>query len=245
MNSVAEHLVAALRSCAHAYVAGDQVPPCAVLWLDPDRLWEPIVPDLLPHLPELFVMGAYGPEKRTGPSLWLRCIEARAVEGASPDGATPIFYLPGVTQERLRSTEDCPKDLMALVELQYRGTVWLHADGEEWTPHAFLASKHGGLGLTIGKDRATLEALTGALPALMAESVSQLRNRSLESDFFNALVAPDAPGLLLRWLSDPEAFKQRRADAEWKAFCEQCKTDFRFDPVKEGPLKGGAVSESR
>ncbi len=45
------------------------------------------------------------------------------------------------------------------------------------------------------------------------------------------------PGLLLRWLSDPEAFKQRRSDAEWKAFCEQCKTDFRFDPVKEGPLK--------
>lgn len=59
MNSVAEHLVATLRACAHAYVAGDQVPPCAVLWLDPDRLWESVVPDLLPHLPELFVMGAY------------------------------------------------------------------------------------------------------------------------------------------------------------------------------------------
>ena len=55
-------------------------------------------------------------------------------------------------------------------------------------------------------------------------------------------MAPDATGLLLRWLSDPEAFKQRRSDAEWKAFCEQCKADFRFDPVKEGPLKAAQLS---
>jgi len=245
MNSVAEHLVATLRACAHAYVAGDQVPPCAVLWLDPDRLWEPVVPDLLPQLPELFVLGAYLPKRRTGPSLWLRCIEARAVEGASPDGATPIFYLPGVSQERLRSTEDCPKDLMALVELQYRGTVWLHADGEEWTPHAFLSSKHGGLGLDVGKDRATLEALAGALPAVMSEPVSQLRNRRLESDFFNELVAPDATGMLLRWLNNPELFRERHAEAEWKAFCEQCRADFRLDPVKDGPLKAASLLANR
>jgi hypothetical protein len=51
--------------------------------------------------------------------------------------------------------------------------------------------------------------------------------------------------LLLRWLSDPEVFKQRRSDAEWKAFCEQCKADFRFNPVKEGPLKAAKLLADR
>src|SRR5271157_961894 len=28
-----------------------------------------------------------------------------------------------------------------------------------------------------------------------------------------------------------------RSDTEWKAFVEQCKTEFRFDPAKDGQLK--------
>ena len=123
--------------------------------------------------------------------------------------------------------------------------MWLHVNGKEWTPYAFLVSKHGGLGLDVAKDQATLDALAGALPTLMAEPISQLQGRRLDSEFFNGLVAPDATGLLLRWLSDPEAFKQRRSDAEWKAFCEQCKADFRFDPVKDGPLKAAKLLAER
>jgi hypothetical protein len=41
----------------------------------------------------------------------------------------------------------------------------------------------------------------------------------------------------LRWLSEPETFKQRRSDTEWRAFCGQCKAEFRFDPSSEGPLE--------
>jgi len=44
----------------------------------------------------------------------------------------------------------------------------------------------------------------------MGESISHLQGWRLGSEFFNALVAPDATGLLLRWLADPEAFKQTR-----------------------------------
>jgi hypothetical protein len=79
----------------------------------------------------------------------------------------------------------------------------------------------------------------------MTESISQLQNRRLDAEFFNELVAPDAAGLMLRWLSDPETFKQRRSDAEWKAFCQQCKTDFRFDPDKDGPLKAAQLLAGR
>ena len=244
-ETLGQRIGTALRTTAQAYAAGDQVAPCAVLWTDPERLWECVMPELQPMLPELFLLGSYAPEKHTGPALWLRCIEARIVEGAPPVGTTPIFYLPGISREKLRAAEDCPQELAALVELQYRGVMWLHVNGKEWTPYAFLVSKHGGLGLDVAKDQATLDALAGALPSLMAEPLSQLQGRRLDSEFFNGLVAPDATGLLLRWLSDPEAFKQRRSDAEWKAFCEQCRADFRFDPSKDGQLKAAKLLAER
>jgi hypothetical protein len=245
MNTFAEQLSVTLRTTGQAYAAGDQVAPCAVLWPDPERLWESVMPELQRMMPELFLLGSYAPAKGTGPALWLRCIESRVIEGAPSAGTTPIYYLPGISREKLRAAEDCPKELAALIELQYRGVMWLHVNGREWTPYAFLVSKHGGLGLDVAKDQLTLDALAGALPTLMAESISQLQSRRLDAEFFNELVAPDAIGLMLRWLSDPETFKQRRSDAEWKAFCQQCKTDFRFDPVKDGPLKAAQFLAER
>jgi hypothetical protein len=123
--------------------------------------------------------------------------------------------------------------------------MWLHVNGKEWTPYAFLVSNHGGLNLDVARDQATLDALAGALSSLMAEPLSQLQGRRLDSEFFNGLVAPDATGLLLRWLGDPTAFTQRLSGAEWKAFCEQCKADFRFDPIKDGPLKAAQLMADR
>src|ERR1019366_6344925 len=229
MNPLAEQLAATLRTASQAFAAGDQVAPCAVLWPDPERLWECVMSELGPILPELFLLG----------------IEARFIEGAPSAGSTPIFYLPGISREKLRAAEDCPQELAALVELQYRGVMWLHVNGKEWTPYAFLVSNHGGLKLDVAKDQATLDALARALPTLISEPLSHLQGKRLDSEFFNGLVAPDATGLLLRWLSNPEAFKQHRSDAEWKAFCEQCKADFRFDPVKEGPLKAAQFLADR
>jgi hypothetical protein len=244
-ETVGQGLLAHLRSTAQAYAAGDQVAPCAVLWPDPERLWECVMPALQSMTPELFLLGSYAAEKRRGPALWLRCIEARVVEGSPAAETAPIFYLPGVSREKLRAAEDCPPELAALVELQYRGMMWLHVNGKEWTPYAFLVSNHGGLGLDVAKDQATLDALAGALPSLISEPLSQLQGRHLDAEFFNVLVAPEVTGLLLRWLGDPGAFKQRRSDAEWKAFCEQCKTEFRFDPVTDGPLKAAKLLGDR
>ena len=235
-DTLSHRLVAALRSTAQSYAAGDQVAPCAVLWTDPERLWESVMPAVQAQLPELFLLGSYAPEQRTGPALWLRCIDARRVDGAPPAGTAPILYLPGISREQLRVAEDCPPELAALVELQYRGALWLHVNGKDWTPYAFLVSKHGGLDLDVAKDQPTLDALTGALPSLLTIPLPQLQGR-LDSEFFNALLAPDATGLMLRWLSDPDGFKQSRSAAEWKAFCQQCKADFALDPAKDGPLK--------
>src|SRR5258708_5782767 len=123
-KTLGETLTESLKSAAQAYAVGDQVAPCAVLWADPDRLWEPIIPELQAMLPELFIFGSYAPEKRRGPAVWLRCIEARVVDGAPAEGTAPIMYLPGVSREKLRAAEDCPPELTAFVELQYRGVLW-------------------------------------------------------------------------------------------------------------------------
>ena len=244
-ETLGQRVVAALRTAAQAFAAGDQIAPCAVLWPDPERLWERIVPQLQALTPELFVLGAYAPEQRTGPALWLRCLEARSLAAAPATGITPVFYLPGISREQLRAVEECPPELAALVELQFRGTLWLHINGKEWTPYAFLVSKHGGLGLEVARDQSTLDALGGAFPTLFDEPVSHLQTRLLDAEYFNELVAPDASGLLLRWLSDPTAFKQRSSATEWKAFGQQCKTDFRFDPDKDGPLKAAHLLADR
>lgn len=244
-ETLSQRLIAALRTTAQSYASGDQVAPCTVLWTDPERLWESVMPALQEMLPELFLLGGYAPEQRTGPALWLRCIEARQVDGAPPAGTTPICYLPGVSRAMLLPAEDCTQELAALVELQYRGAMWLQANGKDWTPYAFMVSKQGGLNLEVAKDQATLDSLSGALPSLMAEPLSQLQGRRLNSEFFNALVAPDPTGLLLRWLSDPDAFKQNRSAAEWMAFCQQCKADFSVDPTKDGPLKAATLLAGR
>ena len=97
----------------------------------------------------------------------------------------------------------------------------------------------------MARDQATLDALAGALQTLLAEPLAQLQGRRLDAEFFNAMLAPDATGLLLRWLSDPEGFRQQQTQAEWQAFCQQCKADAGFDPVKAGPLKAAGLLAAR
>jgi len=238
-------LSTSLRSAAQAFTPGDQTPPCAVLWLDPERLWTAVLPQLQVLLPELYQLGPYAPAQRIGPALWLRCIEGRTVEGAPPVGTTPVFYLPGVGRETLRAVEDGSMEVAALVELQFRGNLWLHANGKEWTPSAFLVSKHGGLGLDVAGDQATRDALLRSLPQLLEQPLDRLQGRRLDADFFNELLAPDLVGLLLRWLGDPEGFKSRHSSAECEAFGHQARGEYALDVIKDGPLKAARLLAGR
>ena len=38
----------------------------------------------------------------------------------------------------LRAVEDCPRALQPLAELQYRGVIWTHRNGRDWTVAGFL-----------------------------------------------------------------------------------------------------------
>lgn len=244
-RTIGTAILEALRSAAKAYAPGDQVAPCAVLWLDPDQLWTPVISELRQTMQELFVLGSYASEERSGPALWLRCVEAGTVPESPGVGITPIFYLPHVKLDQLRDLESVTSNLAPLAEMQYRGTLWLHPNGKEWTPFAFLISGHGGLGLDIPRDQATQDALLRAMPKLLQERVDDLRGKVLDAEFFNELIAPDTAGLILRWLNDPEGFRKRTSSPEWKAFCQQCRGDYRFDPEKDGPIRAAELLANR
>jgi len=195
-------------------------PPAALLWTDADGQWAPLIPTLQKALPQLYALGAYAPEDRRGPVIWLRCIVERTLpEVSPPEGVVPILYLPKVSRQDLRAAGDCPAHLQPLIELQYRGAVWHQRNGRDWTVEAFLTSDDA-LGLYLARDSRTHEALLRALPLLATEPITGLRGRRLEADDFDRLAIGDPVRDLLTWLSDAEAFQARCDAGRWATFRE-------------------------
>jgi hypothetical protein len=243
-DTVGQELARRVRG-AGAYTVGDQVPPAAILWPDGEKRWAGVLSELKGLIPELYSLGAIAPADRTGPAIWLRCIEARTVEPAPPSGRTPVFYLPGVSRHTFRAVEECTSELEPLIELQFRGAVWTHPNGRDWTPFAFLTSAHGGLGLEVLGDPDTAVALDRALAMVLKERIADLSAEKIDAQFLNMLLAPDLPVEILRWMNDPAAARKRKADSEWQAFCAQCGADYRLHPEKDGELHAAELLGNR
>lgn len=240
--TILEHLTAKIRSVA-AFNSAVQTEPECILWPDPDKQWLGIIPDLLAHIPELLLFGDYDPEKRTGPAIWLRCAIAGEID--IPAGAKPIIYMPGIGRQLLRDVRNCPARLQPLVELQYRGTVWSQINSKDWTILAFLKSDQGGLGLNVAQDNETKTAIQLSLRHLLGEDLDVLKGKHLGKDFFNTLLTGDAVRELLSWLDRGEAFREDKDESAWKAFVSVCKSNYAFDPQKEGVLAGAAKLANR
>jgi hypothetical protein len=190
-------------------------------------------------MPELLVLGKYHVESRSGPAIWLRCVIAgQANDDVSlPADLIPVVYLPGVSRQDLRAVEACPEELKPLAELQYRGVIWSQLNAKDWTILAFLKSEQGGLGLDVAQDSDTKRALQLAVGRLLDEDVAFLEGKRLERDFFNTLLSGRDPVKdLLSWLDAGDSFKSVRDEGEWSAFIEVCKSQFSFDPRKDGIL---------
>jgi hypothetical protein len=81
--------------------------------------------------------------------------------------------LPGVARSDLRAVEECPRELRPLAELQYRGIVFGHPNGKDWSPAAFLSNS---LGVEIpGGAR---DSLARALPEMLDREAGDLRAMS-------------------------------------------------------------------
>lgn len=217
-----------------------EVTPAAILWPDADGQWQALIPQLRALVPQLFVLGAYAPELRQGPAIWLRCVIERALpEVPLAERVVPVVYLPNVSRQTLRAVEECPENLKPLVELQYRGTVWCQRNGKDWTVEAFLVSEDAGLALDVAKDAQTRRALLGALAQLAVTPLSRLRGKRLEAEDFDKLMIEDTPRNLLEWMNDPRGTRGKWDDAHLPAFRSRCKAEYGFDPDSDGELVAG------
>ena len=226
-------LIDKLRGCN---VHGDaEEPPVAILWTDPRSEWKPLIPLLRQQLPELLCLGDYDPEHGQGPALWLRCLVDRSLPASDAAARIPLVYLPGVSRQELRAGEGCPWALEPLIELMFRGSLWLQRNGRDWTLSAFLGSGDA-LGLDLANDQTTKAALSRALSELAVVPLEQLRGKKLEADDFDALLADDPIRDLLQWMADPQAFQLRCGEERWSALTSIWKKDLKFDPAKDGEL---------
>lgn len=241
MGTLLEAVRASLIETAR-HNPGDATAPASILWTDSDGQWKPLVELLRPLMPELLTLGEYNPEERVGPAIWLRClvepsVRERSFEGITwPAEAVPVVYMPGVSRQLLRATEDCPSELRPIVELQYRGVTWKQRNGRDWTIEAFLVSSDGGLGLDVARDAATKRSMQGSLSRLSLTPTANLTGRHLEAEDFNLLMVGDPVRELLNWMSNPSAVTNAWDDEKWTAFRDQCRQDYGFDPEKDGEL---------
>lgn len=222
--TVREALVTALKDAVQKH-GPEEVAPVAVAWTDKDSLWQSVVPTLRSELPGLLTLGAYDTSTCTGPAIWIRCLLAGTL-GSEPTQPS-VVYLPEVARATLRDTEDCPRPLQPLVELQFRGVLWSHPNGKDWTPAAFLAQ----LGLDVAPDKATRSAIQERLPRLLDSDIEELQSlgrldahkvRNLDSDW---------PSDILAWMQKPT---ERGAD--WSTFRAACQASYGFDPESDGEL---------
>jgi len=237
--NVLSALVRALRSAADVQTDDVPCPPVCVLWPDKERLWEAVVPRIQGEMPELFLLGGYAPEKRTGPALWLRCALAGQVAGVAwPENLTPVIYMPGFGRQDLRASESCPPEIRLLIEYRYRGKLWVQPHARDWTPMAFLKNASCGLGLDVPQNGETESALQLAMGRFLDEDPSTLRGRRLDKEYFNLLLMGGDPARdILLWLDQDEGFRANRSEGEWGAFASICLSHVAFDPRKGGVLK--------
>ena len=236
-ETVVDRLIEDLR--AKDMALDGQERPAAILWTDPGAEWRPLVEAMQTRVEELLVLGDYAPDRRTGPAIWIRCLVDRTLdEPALPERRAPILYLPGVARQDLRAGEECREDLKPLVELMFRGTLWLQHNGSDWGVRTFLTSTRS-LGLDIAGDRATTQAMLRALPEVAVSPVAQLSGRRLEADDFDQMLRPDVVRDVLRWMGDPDSAKARMTISGWGAFCSRCRDELDYDPETEADVTAG------
>ena len=215
-ETVLEALMERLR--ARTDRVGADAPAAAVLWPDEHRQWEPLIPLIRAELP-IITLGPWDPASLTGPAYWIRCVVDQALTLSSQPSGTQVIYLPGFARTDIRAMEDAPEALKPLAELQYRGATFAQTNGRDWTIAAFLESRMNGLGIEIGADQKTRDALLRARSLIMTTGIDELRAAApLRAPFFDELLSPDLDRDVLRWLNDRSAFEASQTLEERSAF---------------------------
>lgn len=245
-ETLLDQLEASIRE-ALAYNDSAEVPPVALLWPDRNRQFTDAAQRLRPRLP-LLTFGELDVGHAQGPAYWLRCAIAGTVPVEIPDGipdGIPVVYLPGVGRDDVRAIEECPRELAPIAELQYRGQWFAHPSGKDWTVRAVLSNRERGLGHEIAEDAATSDTLLAAFGRLLELPTRRLKSQHIDAEFLRRLLNPDPAGSLLEWLDDPNGFKTRLNETQWRTFVAQSKAQYGFNPASEGEVIGGRLLGER
>lgn len=223
-ETLAQAVLASLNASGN-FNSADQVAPAVILWPDSTRQWEAIATQLTRQGANILTLGGYMPSARRGPAIWIRGELAEM----APDAAV-ILYLPGISRSAIVNLEECPGELRPLGELQFRGNWWLN-DGDEWTPSDFLTAI---IRVHVRSDVSTHEALALALAQLSLLPTAELiRQKTIDVSYLNTILVPDPTKQLLLWMDGEGAVGDAKED---KAFTSLCRSEYHFDPKKDGVL---------
>lgn len=162
-----------IRTCVR-YDPVVETPPVAILWFDPHREWEPILPLIRKQL-AILTLGEYIPEERSGPAIWIRCMLARDLDDRISPGSAPVIYFPGIDDKNFLYEEKRPDELQPLTELIYRGCVWVCEKGTPWNVDSFFRDSQTGPGIQARDDDFTRKAMLRALPNLCDLTIPKLK----------------------------------------------------------------------
>lgn len=250
MTTVRAELGAALRAVAARFDAGSQVAPAAVLWPDPDRVWDRVIGQVQESVPVLVLAESHEPGTAVGPAIWVRAMLSGAdsegsVAAGDPvlglpdslaprDGGNPwVIYLAGVSRSEIDGDQSASAALAPLVELAHRSVWWLQSNQQPWTPQAFLRSQDG-LRLKVAQDAATRSAISDVLDVLLDQDVERLREHTIDASRLLALVVPDDVRELLAWMNDPDATRARtQAAGTWTALVGTVRSSYGLDVEKD------------
>ncbi|MGB4201950.1 MAG: BREX-1 system phosphatase PglZ type B [Candidatus Methanoculleus thermohydrogenotrophicum] len=245
MTTLLDAIEDAIRAAIKNYDRGDTIPPVALLWPDPTGEWQPVATLLREErgLP-IITLGDYDPGRWQGPAIYLRClIEGTLPEAGLPDDETPIIYLPGHSRIELRNIGDCPEPLRPLAELQYRGAIWSHRNGRDWTVAGFLQAH---LDIATTTDQETKAALRSTVGKLCNEPLRSIRaHQPLNAAYLASLTQSDYQKQILLWMNSPQEEKERIGAERWPLLRYMYKADYGFDPHTDGVATAAVLLASQ
>jgi hypothetical protein len=151
-----------------------ETPPVAILWFDPSREWESILPLIRKQL-IILTLGEHIPEERSGPAIWIRCMLTRVLEDRIPAGTVPVIYFPGIDARIFLEAEKRPESLQPLADLIFRGYLWVCEKGTPWSVDQFFRDTNVGPGVKTREDDFTRKAMLRALPNLCDLTIPKLK----------------------------------------------------------------------
>ena len=229
-NSIYDKVIEVLKQ-TESHNSNLMTKPEVILWPDPERLWADVIPIIQESRDNLFIYGAYEPQRNQGPAIWLKCMIAKSIpEAVWKSETTPIIYLPGISKNELKNVEEIGFQLQPLVEYQYTGTIFSQENGKEWTVLAFVENPINGLGLKVNKDNDTKEALKKAIPSIFQDKDIFIGKSYIDADFLNNQLFPKIFPSILEWICKGDKFIETLEAGNKEVFTNICKVQYDFEP---------------